>query len=409
MRVLLLSQLYPPEPATPRHSLAQSLVERGHSVTAVTGFPNYPLGRIYPGYRQRMWAWDEIGGARVLRLPLFPDHSRSALRRAWCYSSFALSACFLGPILCGPADVMWVWHPPLTTAIPARWISLLRRVRFVYEIQDMWPETLAATGMVRSRLILSLVAGLGKLAYSSAAAIVVSSPGLKRNLIGKGVPEEKIHVIPNWVDESIYRPVPPDRAWAEEQGITGSFVVLFAGNMGLAQGLDTVLEAAGALSEIPEIQFVLIGDGVEERHLRREAEERGLRNVTFLGRRPAEDMPRFFAAADVLLAHLRRDPLFEITIPSKTQTYLACGRPILMAIAGDAAEVVRDAGAGLVCPPEDSSAMAEGIRTLVSMSREKREAMGRAGREAFLRLYRQSVLVDLYLGLFEKLARRRPK
>jgi len=179
MRILFLSQLYPPEPATPRHSLARSLVERGHSVTAVTGFPNYPLGRIYPGYRQRMWAWDEIGGARVLRLPLFPDHSRSAARRALCYLSFALSACLLGPILCGPADVMWVWHPPLTTAIPARWISLLRRVRFVYEIQDMWPETLAATGMVRSRLILSLVAWLGKLAYSSAAAIVVSSPGLK--------------------------------------------------------------------------------------------------------------------------------------------------------------------------------------------------------------------------------------
>jgi glycosyltransferase involved in cell wall biosynthesis len=263
--------------------------------------------------------------------------------------------------------------------------------------------------MVRSRLILSLVAGLGKLAYSSAAAIVVSSPGLKRNLIGKGVPEEKIHVIPNWVDEAVYRPVPPDRAWAEEQGITGSFVVLFAGNMGLAQGLDTVLEAAEALSEMPDIQFVLIGDGVEEKHLRKEAEVRGLRNIRFLGRRPVEEMPRFFAAADVLLAHLRRDPLFEITIPSKTQAYLACGRPILMAVAGDAAAVISEAGAGWVCAPEDPVAMAEGIRKLYEMDQEEREAMGRAGREAFLRLFRQSVLVDQYLELFQKLAKVRAK
>jgi hypothetical protein len=187
MRLLILSQLYPPEPATPRHSLARALVERGHPVTAVTGSSDHPLGRIYPGYRQRMWAWDEVGGVRVLRLPLSPDHDRAALRRALCYLSVGLSACFLGPILCGPANVTWARHPRPTTPTPARWISLPRRVRFVCGIQDMWPETLAATRMVRSGFVLSRPVWLGRLAYSSAAAIVVSSPGFKCSPGIKGV------------------------------------------------------------------------------------------------------------------------------------------------------------------------------------------------------------------------------
>jgi glycosyltransferase involved in cell wall biosynthesis len=301
---------------------------------------------------------------------------------------------------------MWVYHPPLTTGIPACWLSLLRRVRFIYEIQDMWPETLAATGMMRSRVALSLLGKLAKFVYSRAAGIVVISPGFKRNLISKGVPEEKIHVIPNGVDEAVFRPVRSDREWARGHGITGSFVVVFAGNVGLAQGLDTVLEAAEMMLDVSDIQFVLIGDGVEEPRLRRRAEERGLRNVRFLGRRPTEEMPRFFALADVLLVHLRRDPLFEITIPSKTLAYLACGRPILMAAAGDAADVVREAGAGLVCPPQDPVALAHAVRTLYTMPKDEREHMGREGRRAFLAKYATRSLVDQYEVLLRDVARR---
>ena len=144
MRVLILSQWYAPEPDIKIHLLAKDLVSRGHRVISITGLPNYPQGRIYPGYHQRPWQWEEVDGVRVLRLPLYPDHSRSVERRSLNYLTFAASASLLGPLLCGPADVMWVYHPPLTVGIPAWWIGLLRRVPFVYEIQDMWPETLAA-------------------------------------------------------------------------------------------------------------------------------------------------------------------------------------------------------------------------------------------------------------------------
>lgn len=405
MKVLILSQWYPPEPAVIPHGLATELVERGHEVLSVTGFPNYPLGRIYAGYHQRLWKWDELGGVRVLRLPLYPDHSRSGVRRALNFLSFAASASLLGPILSEPADVMWVYHPPPTIGLPAWWISALRRIPFVYEIQDMWPETLLATGMMRSQLGLAAIGRLARFAYNRATAITVISPGFKRNLIGKGVPEKKIHVIPNWADEDLYRPVPPDSALAAKHGLAGKFNVVYAGNIGLAQGLDTAVEAAKQLGDLPRVQFVLVGDGVDEPRLRAMSVREGVRNVRFLGRQPPESMSSFLALADAALVHLKRDPLFEMTIPSKTLAYMACARPILMAVAGDAADVVREAGAGLTCAPEEPKALAEAVRALYEMPIAARERMGNAGREAFLRCYTRRALVDQYEDLFRQVVR----
>jgi colanic acid biosynthesis glycosyl transferase WcaI len=405
LRILSLSQWYSPEPDSKIHLLAKDLAVRGHQVTSVTGFPNYPQGYIYPGYRQRLWRWEEMESVRVLRLPLYPDHSRSAVRRALNYWSFAASASCLGPLLCGPADVMWVYHPPLTVGIPAWWIGLLRRVPFVYEVQDMWPETLAATGMMPPAWAMPWISRLAQFIYRHAAAVAVISPGFRRNLISKGVPAEKIHVIPNWADEEIYRPVPRDETLAAEHDLAGRFNVMYGGNLGAAQALDNVLEAAALLRDLPEVQFVLIGDGVDEVRLCEVAQERGLDNVRFIGRQPAERMPYFFALADALLVHLKRDPLFEITIPSKTIAYLACGRPILSCVAGDAAEVVQSAGAGLVCPPEDPAALAQAVRDLYVMPAEQREAMGQSGRRAFLANYTRAVLVDRYETLLREVAR----
>lgn len=409
VRILVLSQWYVPEPDIKVHLLGRDLVARGHQVTSITGFPNYPKGRIYPGYRQRPWHWELKNGVRVLRLPLYPDHSQSVLRRAANYLSFAASASLLGPALCGAADVMWVYHPPLTVGIPAWWIGLLRRIPFVYEVQDMWPETLTATGMMPTGLIVKSLDRLARFIYGRAAAITVVSPGFKRNLIAKGVPADKIHVIPNWADEDTYRPVSPDPALATEHGLHGRFNVIYAGNMGAAQALCNVLEAAALLRDLPEVQFVFIGDGVEEAALRQAAREHELENVRFLDRQPAAEMPGFCALADALLVHLKRDPLFEITIPSKTLSYLACGRPILAAIAGDTADVVRSAGAGLVCQQQDPASLAAAVRTLYAMSPVEREAMGRAGRRAFLANYTRRVLVDRYDALLTEVAHRRGK
>lgn len=404
---MTLSQFYTPEPGFKIFTLARDLLSRGHEVTSVTGFPNYPQGKIYSGYRQRLWHWELMEGVNVLRLPLFPDHSDSTIRRTFNYASFAASASVLGPVLCKSADVMWVYHPPLTVGIPAWWISLLRRVPFIYEIQDMWPETLAATGMVMSSSAARTISTLAKFIYRQASAITVISKGFKQNLISKGVPADNIHVIPNWANEEIYHPVPSDEALAAEYGMKGKFNIVYGGNLGAAQAMHRVFESAALLRDLKDIQFVFIGDGMEAVNLRAAARERKLDNVRFIKQQPEERMPHFFALADVLLVHLKRDPLFEITIPSKTIAYLACGRPILSTVPGDAAEVINSARAGLTCAPEDPDALALAVRELYTMPESQRLAMGNEGRRAFLKNYTRRVLVDSYEALFDRIARRK--
>ncbi|NDJ86163.1 MAG: glycosyltransferase family 4 protein, partial [Chloroflexi bacterium] len=344
-------------------------------------------------------------GVRVLRHPLYPDHSRSGIKRALSYLSFMLVAAVLGPVLCGKTDILWVYHPPLTTGVAGWWLSLWRRAPFVYEIQDMWPESLTATGMISNKSILGVLGRIARFIYRRARAMTVISPGFKENLITKGVPPHKVHVVPNWTDERIYGPTSRDVSVGQDFELAGRFNVVFAGNMGPAQGLQTVIEAAQQLLDVPEIQFVFIGDGLALQGLQESAH--GLSNVSFIDRQPAENMPGFFAWADALLVHLRSDPLFAITIPSKTLAYLASGRPIICAVAGDGAEVVRQANAGLICPPEDPDALAKTVRTLYTMQPAEREAMGEAGRQAYLAHYRREKAVDRYEQLFEEIHLRR--
>ncbi len=404
MKIVILTQYYPPEPIPRPHELARGLADRGHEVLVITGFPNYPTGKLYPGTRAGIWKWDLVEGIVVLRLPLYPDHSWSAVRRTVNYGSFAASAALLGSVLGGPADVVFAEHPPLTIGLAAWVLGRVRRVPFLYKVNDLWPESVEATGMVRNRSLLNWMGRLERCVYRRAGAIAVISPGFKRNLVGKGVLPDKVHVIPHWADESLYRPVPRDDELARDFGMVGRFNVVFAGQLGLAQGLDVVLDAAEKLSDLADVQFVLIGDGTDADRLRRRAEDKGLGNVRFFGRQPVERMAYFFALADTLLVHLKRDLLFEITIPGKTIAYLACGRPILCAVAGDAAEVVRDSGAGLVCPPEDPVTLAQAVRDLYVMPGERREAMGQAGRRAFLANYTRALSVDRYEKLLTQVA-----
>lgn len=404
MRVLLLSQWYVPEPDVRVQALAQDLVARGHQVTSITGFPNYPQGRIYPGYRQRLRKWERIDGVRVLRLPLYPNHSRSAAKRSMNYVSFAVSACLLGPVLCGPADVMWVYHPPLTAGIPAWWIGLLRRVPFVFNIHDMWPEALSATGMMRNATVQRGLDRFADWVYRRASALTVVTPGFKANLIAKGVPADKIHIIPNWADEDVYRPVPRNPALADTVGMQGRFNVVYAGNMGLAQGLDTVLSAAEMLQAIPRIQFVFIGDGVDRERLQKKAEDMGLANVRFIGQQPADRMAEFLALADVLYLQLKDEPLFQMWIPSKIYSYMACAKPILAGVAGDTADTIREAGAGIVCPPQSAAELAQAVQRLCEMSPVEREGMGQSGYREFLAHYTRRVLVGRYESLLRDIA-----
>jgi glycosyltransferase involved in cell wall biosynthesis len=385
MRILILTQFFDPEPASiPGLPLATWLVQKGHEVQVVTGFPNYPGGRFYPDVSVRIWRREEIGGVRVNRVILYPSHDRSALKRIMNYSSFALSASVLGTVLTRKPDVVYVYHPPATVGIPALLWKKLWGVPFVYHVQDLWPESVAQSGMAGAgRLNSFLERAIGwwcRRIYSSASSIVTLSPGMRRILIERGVPSEKVFFVPNWIDESIFVPVPRDESVAKGLGMSGHFNVVYSGNVGHFQNLSTALHAADILRDLPDFQLVIVGSGQATDELQELATRLGLENVLFVGRRPYKQMAGITAIADVLLVSLQDLPFFEATIPSKTQVALACGRPVLMAVKGDAADLIIEAGAGVVCTPGDALGMAEAVRALHSMSSQELSAMGERGR-----------------------------
>lgn len=385
--------------------MTESLVAMGHEVTVLTGFPNWPSGHIYPGYRQRLVQREIVNGVQIIRIPLYADHSRNALKRAANFLSFALSATVLGPFIVPHVDVIHVIHPPITVGFPAWVISRIRGFPFTMEIQDMWPENLRSTGMLNNELALRLIGAFAGWVYSKAAVVRVISPGFRSNLLGKGVPDGKIRVISNWVDTEFYRPIAKSPDDLNRFDMRRCFNILYAGNIGLAQGLDVILDAAAQLQALaPDSEFVLAGDGVECDRLRAQAVAQKLTNIRFLGRLPGEAMPNLYACADVLMLHLRADPLFAITIPHKLFTYLAAGKPVLVGGEGDAASLVTSAQAGIVVPPDNPEALVNAVMKLRAMSQAEREMMGRNGRKVACESYSRTQLVREISQLVESTA-----
>lgn len=399
MRILMLTQWFDPETTFKGLAFAKALQERGHEVEILTGFPNYPGGKVYPGYRIRFFQREVMEGIPVIRVPLYPSHDASTIRRIANYATFALSAATIGAAAVKPADVMYVYHPPATVALPAIVIGSMRRIPFVYDIQDLWPDTLNATGMVNNKYMHEMVDRWCRWTYRAAGKIVVLSPGFKEMLVGRGVPGEKIEVIYNWCDEAQIPKTPKNESLAKRLGIFGKFNILFAGTMGKAQALDAVLDAAGRIGDrIPEVQFVFVGGGIDVDRLKLVSRERHLDNVLFLPRRPIPEIGEILNLADVLLVHLKDVPLFQITIPSKIQAYLAVGRPILAGVRGDAAELIRMAGAGVDFLPENPESFSEAVEKLYRMPRALLDEMGDRGR----RYYRRELSLSVGVSRFEE-------
>jgi colanic acid biosynthesis glycosyl transferase WcaI len=382
VRVLILSQLFDPEPDLKGLPLARELQARGHEVEVLTGFPNYPGGSLYPGYSLRPWTKDTVDRIPVRRVMLYPSHDRNGIRRALNYLSFGSSAALLGPWLTRKPDIVYVYN--LVTLMPAaRLIRRLSGAKVVLDIQDLWPESVASSGMLRSGKTLRWLQRWSDVSYGAADHIIVLSPGFKENLISRGIPADRIEVIFNWTAET----AGPDAAGArmrrhDPHASGGGFEVLFAGTMGVMQGLDVVIEAAPLLREwAPDVRFTLVGSGVDQRRLMSLAA--GMENVRFLSRRPASEMGALFESADALLVHLKDDPLFRITIPSKIQAYLQAARPILCGVHGDAADLVNRAGAGRTFRPGDAGDLSEAILDLRAMTPDALREMGARGRQFY--------------------------
>jgi colanic acid biosynthesis glycosyl transferase WcaI len=394
-RVLLLTQWFDPEPTFKGLVFARELVRQGFEVEVVTGFPNYPGGKVYPGYKIRWIQRERIDGVAVTRLPLYPNHDQSAIKRVMNYASFAFSALVYGLFIAKRADVMYAYHPPLTVGVAASLIRLVRRIPLVYDIQDMWPDTLRATGMLNNPRALGLVGRVCDWVYRRVDLLVVLSPGFKRLLVQRGVPESKIEVIYNWADQSAL--MSPVGSLSKDFPGADRFSIVFAGNMGKAQALDAVLDAAVILKgRVSQVSFVMLGGGVEVARLSARGKELGLDNVVFLPPVPMAEVGTVLAAADALLVHLRKDPLFEITIPSKTQAYMAVGKPLLMAVNGDAADLVMQSNSGLTAESENPVALANAAQQLAGMPLADLQAMGSRGRQ----FYQERLGLEVGAGRF---------
>ena len=398
MKVLILSQYYKPEPIPKPSDLAEELVKRGHIVSVVTGFPNYPSGCLYSGYRLGLISGEKIDSICVTRTYEFPYHGKSPLGRILNYGSFMLSAP-LGCLHGEDFDVIYVWHPPLTIGLSAWVISALRGVPFVYDVQDIWPEGAVIAGLLKEGPLLRIMCILEKFIYRRAGRILVVTQGARENLISKGVPPAKIVVMPHWVDDELFenRAADSRESLRRELGWDGKFIFLFAGNLGMVQGLDTVVEAAGRLENQSRVLIVLMGGGADKERLEAAVREKGLTGkVRFLTHRPMCEMPGYLSAADAVLVHLKKSDIAKYSIPAKTLAYMAAGKPILMAMEGAAPDLVERAGAGIVIPPDDPMAMAAAISSMVDMAPEELLSMGLRGRDYFVGNLSRRRVIPMY-------------
>jgi glycosyltransferase involved in cell wall biosynthesis len=380
MRIVYVSQWFEPEPNNSKtEAFLKGLISDGSQLTVLTGLPNYPGGKLYPGYRIRPFQRETLMGFQVDRVPLYPSHNRSSLGRIGNYLSFFVSSLIYGLINGRKFDLAYVYHPPITVGLGVALWGWLWRVPFVIEIQDLWPDSVAASDMAGVKPLSRVLNGVCNFVYRRAARIVVQCPGMKQKLIERGVPAAKIAVVYNWTDEEAFEaPADFSLPFLDEPE---AFKLIYAGNFGRAQNCETLIRAIALATErLPKLKLLMIGDGVEEVRLRHLAAELGAANISFHPRVPRSAMAAIYPRADALVCTLTRQELFAYVIPTKTQAYMAAGRPVLMAVNGDAARLIVEAGAGLAVPPEDPGALADAIVRMAQMRRDQREAMGRAGR-----------------------------
>ena len=386
MRIGLITQWYAPETRSAAHptAIARALAERGHDLRVLTGYPSYPVGRVYEGYQMRLHTDEVVDGIPLRRVPDVPSHDRSALRRAMSLTSFAASATAQVGWLRG-ADVCLVYLTPATVGVAGMTLRRLWRVPYALYVQDLWPEVVAASGFVSDSRATHLIEAvlrpyLARL-YSGAGGIAGISPTMAELLAERGARVPPVS-IPNWIDEKLFRPVPLPR----ERRLDDRIWIMYAGGVGDLQALDAAVSAMALLHDRPDIGLAIVGDGVALEAIRRQVQGARLEDrVRFLGGdNPAASMPGLIAESSAQLVSLKDLPHFRATIPHKLQVAMACARPIVCAVAGDAADVVRRAGAGVLATPADPGSLATAFQEIADVGSAERMAMGERARAAYL-------------------------
>lgn len=403
IRLLVLTQYFWPENFR-INDLVSELVRRGYHVTVLTGLPNYPDGQVFPAFLSDPGRFSHFNGASVHRVPMLP-RSEGGFRLFLNYLSFAISASTLGfwMLRRQKFDAIFVYEPsPITVGLPAVAMRFFKRAPLFFWVQDLWPETLQAVGAVKSSLVLSAVGNLVSFIYKRCDVILAQSKSFIPQILKYAPSKSRVHYFPNWSDPVLYS---GDLIPASEVPLKpGWFSVMFAGNIGDAQDFPAILEAAEALKG-QAIRWLIVGDGRTASWVADEIKRRGLQDhVLMFGRFPSERMPSFFQHADALLVSLRDEPIFAMTIPSKLQTYLSTGLPVVAMLNGEGSDVVRESGAGITCRAGDHEGLAFAILKLSQTSLEERQFMGRKGCELSLREFDRDTLIGRLEGWIDELS-----
>ncbi len=382
-RILYLSQWFDPELIQKSGlDFVAALRSRGLDVEVLTGFPNYPTGRIMPGYRLGLYRYEVMRGVPVNRVFLYPSHSRSSFGRMLNFLSFFLSSLIFCLLRARRYDAIYVYHPPITSAVAAALAGMLWRRPFILEVQDLWPESVAASGMTGTGTMARLLGPVCRFVYRRAAMVIGPSTSITALLVERGADPVRSMTCFNWADEDAARS--SGTYDMRPLGFEGRFNIVYGGNLGAVQGLDVLVKAAHqAAREVPEILLTLIGEGIEKESLQTLIREIGTTAVQIRPSVPRSQIGDVFTAADVLALHLTDQPLFSVTVPSKLQFYLATGKPVLAAVKGEARQIVDDAGAGVTTAPDDVDAIAAAMIRMARLPRNTLAEMGENARSAY--------------------------
>lgn len=400
-------------PAARAAELAQHWALSGHKVSILTGFPNHPTGVVPPEWRSRLHRLtyeEEFGAVRVFRTWLWPLPNRKAHERMRNYASFCFSAALRGMMLPRP-DVIIATSPQLLVALAGCWLAFARQLPFVFEVRDLWPESLTAVGVGNERSLLHrALAKLVGLLYERADLIVVVTPAFREYLIERwGVPAEKIAVIENGVETDLFsaQPNSADRELRHQLGAENKFLVCYVGTMGMAHGLETLLDtASGLLQQRPNVLFLLVGEGAEKDRIKSLAQSRGLSNLHFLDQQPRERIPAFISASDACLVLLKKTDVFKTVIPTKMLEFMSCSRPVIVGVDGQAKKIVEEANAGITIEPENAAALEQAILRL-SDDEALRAILGKNGRQYVVRHLSRRETAQKYAEVLQSLMRSR--
>ena len=394
MKILFLTQYFPPEVGAPQNRIfefARQLKEFGHDITVLTALPNYPKGEIFDEYKNKKSMVEEMNGIKVIRTNIYATKEKDFTSRLKNYLSFTVSSVFQGAKLIGKQDIIITESPPLFLGWSGYILSKISRAKFVFNVSDLWPESAIKLGVLNNKLFIKMSTWLEEFCYRKAAAVTGQTKGIVDNIIARGFDKNKVHLITNGVDVNLFSKDNRDESIRKELGIENKFAVCYAGIHGIAQGLEVIIDAAEFVKDNLDIQFIFIGDGPEKEKLIAARDEKDLNNIMFLPVQPKKNMPKLIASMDATIIPLKKLDLFKGALPSKMFECLASELPIILAVEGEAEELIKNANAGIVVEPENSKQIAEAVTKLYN-DKDLRIELGSNGRQYVMNNYSRETI-----------------